>query len=61
MKKNNPGFSVFEIDSVTLIPQNLKYTFLDLEKTYGMTSIPNDLKELPLYHVNFKDLGLKDL
>lgn len=40
IKKQNPGFATFDLDLSTMTPKNLKMTFLDLDKTFGMKSIP---------------------
>jgi hypothetical protein len=37
-KKQNPGSAV--INFINNVPQSPKFVFLDLEKTYGMSSVP---------------------
>lgn len=46
-KGNNPGIAMFEVDG-SGTPGQLKYEFLDLQKTYGSTTIPTDLTFYPL-------------
>lgn len=59
--KQNPGFATFDID-LSMTPTNLKMTFLDLDKTFGMESAPNDINAVPINVVDFsKEFGLKDI
>jgi hypothetical protein len=48
-KKNNPGISMFKVDD-SGVPHNLKYEFLNLNPTYGLTDIP---KKLSFYSLDF--------
>ena len=43
----NPGVATFDIDSKTLTPSNLQITFLPLDKTFGLITIPNDIELIP--------------
>ena len=62
MDGSNPGVMTFEVDLNTMVPQNLKMIFLDLDKTLGWESIPNDVSEIPVNVVDFeKEFGLKEL
>lgn len=57
----NPGFSTFEVDESTLIPNNLKLTFVELEKTYGLSAEHVANNDLPTFSMAHSDFGLKDL
>ena len=46
-KGNNPGIAMFEVDA-SGTPGKLKYEFLDLQLTYGSTTIPKNLTFYPL-------------
>ena len=39
-KHQNPGYTVFEVDSKTMVAKNMKMVFLDLESSYGMKEKP---------------------
>lgn len=53
---SNPGVSKFELDS-NLVPQNLRMEFLDLDATFGKTSVP--YSEAKFWTVDYaKDYGV---
>jgi hypothetical protein len=55
--KSQPGYTIFKIDSATLIPNDLRMVFLPIEKTYNKA-----LEESLMFRVmDFKRFGLKDL
>lgn len=42
------------------MPKGLKMTFVDLQKTYGWTTIPS-ISKFPITQVDFSMFGLEDL
>lgn len=54
VKNQNPGVAIFEIDSQTFIPHNLKMLFAVLDQTYGLKSG----ETFPFRTVTFSDFGL---
>lgn len=55
--KSRPGYTIFKIDSATLIPNDLRMVFLPIEKTYN-----KGIEENLMFRVmDFKRFGLKDL
>ena len=56
--RTNPGYSTFTFDTDAGKAQNLKSTFIQLSKTYGIPST-TPLTELPFFYVDFsKSYGL---
>lgn len=51
-KMNNPGIAMFEVDDAG-IPGNLKFEFLDLNPTFGSSTVPSNLT---FYSLDFASL-----
>ena len=51
-KMNNPGIAMFEVDDA-VIPGNLKFEFLDLNPTFGSSTVPSNLT---FYSLDFASL-----
>ena len=59
--KTNPGFSTFDYNTETGEAENLKSTYIQLSKTYGLPETKS-YTELPFFDVDFSTTyGLKDL
>ncbi|CDW74027.1 UNKNOWN [Stylonychia lemnae] len=58
VKNQNPGYAVFEIDSSTFIPENLKLTFLNL---LAVSKSEISSSNLPFRSVLLSDFGLNQL
>ena len=58
---NNPGFSLFKLDTHRQLAYGLTQTFLQIEKTYNWTHIPSQ-SHWPFIVVDYAaDFGLDDL
>lgn len=58
----NPGVAMFEVDEKTLSPQNLQLYFIELSRTYGWQSVPEDVSLIPFRQVSLsKEYGLYSL
>ncbi len=57
---SNPGVAHFEIDEITLVPQNLRLEFININNTLGKSSV--SYADLDFYSVDFKnDWGVSKL
>lgn len=57
---SNPGVAHFEIDETTLVPQNLRLEFININNTLGRSSVT--YADLDFYSVDFKkDWGVSAL
>ena len=56
----NPGYSLFKIDDLSLIPKDLSLTFLPLYLTYNQNQIP-DLSDLPFRTMKLNEFELYEL